>query len=152
MAFLSDAQRKKVESIIGPIAEKYEVVPEHWIHGYDEGFSYCLECAEAKIVELLKEEPKADYHLGGGSVMEGDTLARCDKCYRVLRNSLTHFGCEDELDHWERVKIKTLTPDLCYSFEAIIDCDGWDGDLGKRIDKLARRILRLDAKIRKASE
>ena len=147
---LSEAKRIELEQIIAPLASKFETKREHWIHGYDEGLSYCRECAEKKIAELLKEEPKADYCLDGGWGSEGDSFAMCEGCQCDLDNSLTDYGCEYELEHWESLKTIELNADLGHSFQEIISCQGWSGEHKDRIDKLARRILKAAKKKTKA--
>jgi hypothetical protein len=55
-----------VERVLRPVAAKFETKPEHWVHGWDEGLSFCFECAEKKVAELLVEEPDGDYCTDGG--------------------------------------------------------------------------------------
>lgn len=78
-----------LQKLISPCADRYDVVPEHWIHEWDEGFSFCLECAEKKVAELLAAEPDEDYLVDGGWGSEGDSEAFCETCTRALDNAFT---------------------------------------------------------------
>lgn len=91
----------ELQSLIAPCAEKFDVVPEHWIYGWDEGLSFCFECAKKKVAELLSEEPDGDYMVAGGYGIEGDSQASCETCERALDNSYTEHAVERELDHLE---------------------------------------------------
>ena len=68
----------RLQDLISPCAARYNVVPEHWIYGWDEGLSFCRECAEKKVAELLAVEPDEDYMLDGGWGSEGDSQAFCE--------------------------------------------------------------------------
>lgn len=137
-----------VRSVIGPVALQSKAKPEHWIGGYDQGFSFCLKCAEKKVLELKKETPDGKFYVDGGWATEGDSQSFCETCHWVLGNAFTTFACEQELDHfgpgsddegaWE------LSPLDCLSLENIIDSYGWtDSDRRDPKDLLAPKIRRL---------
>lgn len=135
-----------VEKLLAPCASKYEVLPEHWIHGsdedYDESESYCYDCAEKRIAELEKESPGNEYLIAGGYGSEGDSQAFCETCECPLDNSFTEYAAEQELDHFEEHGVDIECASDCYSFLqviAAIGCD--DDDLNVRIESAAKTIL-----------
>jgi hypothetical protein len=137
-----DAAISRLQTLIAPNAAKYETVTEHWIHGWDEGLSFCRECAEKKIVELLAAEPDAEYMLGGGWVTEGDSQAFCETCQRALENSFTDYGAETEIDHFEEYDFDFNSPEDCYAMERVIYALGsGNEELQQRLDRLALTIL-----------
>lgn len=132
----------ELQNLIAPCAEKYNVLPEHWIHGWDEGFSFCFECAEKKVAELLAAEPDAEYMVDGGWRTEGDSQAFCETCQRPLDNSYTEYAVEQELDHFESDEFDLESPDDCH---AILECTYAMGcgndELNQRLERLALLIL-----------
>ncbi|RII74240.1 hypothetical protein [Pseudomonas monteilii] len=73
------------------------VVPyPHWIGGKnaDQGPSYCLPCAEAKV-----EAGEAEY-VDGGWQQDNDGCCHCDTCDRLLEYNLTDYGAAEELEHY----------------------------------------------------
>lgn len=139
---MRDGVISRLQSLIAPCAERFDVVPEHWIHGWDEGLSFCFECAKKKVVELLKEEPDGDYLVDGGWGVEGDSQPFCETCGRALDNSYTEYAVEVELDHFEEHGVDLKSPDDCH---AILECTyalGCGNDeLSQRLEKLALIIL-----------
>lgn len=132
----------RVLDLISACADQYETEPEHWIHGWDEGLSFCYECAEKKVAELLKEEPKADYLVDGGWGSEGDSQAFCETCHTALANSFTTFAAEQDLDHFEAVGFNIKSPDDCYALTQVIYAIGCaDEKLNHRIEALCKKIL-----------
>lgn len=136
----------QLQELIAPCAERFETVPEHWIHGWDEGFSFCRECAEKKVAELLAEEPDGDYLVDGGWATEGDSQAFCETCQRALDNSYTEYAVEQELDHFEGHVFNLNSPDDCH---AILECTYALGtgneEIHQRLEKLAVLILKAAA-------
>lgn len=131
-----------VISAIGATAAKYETKPEHWIHGWDESFSFCFECAEKKVAELLATEPEGDYLVDGGWGTEGDSQAFCESCQCALDNSFTTYACEQELDHFEGHGFDPSSPDDCHSLIEILHAEGCESSpLWSRIEPLARQAL-----------
>lgn len=132
----------RLQDLIAPNAAKFETVPEHWIHDWDEGLSFCRECSEKKIAELLAAEPDAEYMLDGGWVTEGDSQAFCETCGRPLENSFTNYAAETEIDHFEECGFSLDSPDDCYAVLNVIYALGsGDGELQQRLESLARSIL-----------
>lgn len=131
-----------VQELIAPAASKFGVVPEHWIHGWDEGFSFCFECAEKKVAELLTAEPAEDYLVDGGWGTEGDSQAFCETCHRALDNSFTECAAEHELDYFEESGFDINSPGDCHSLQEIIYTMGCgDDELNKRIRALCEKVL-----------
>lgn len=132
----------KLQDLLAPCAEKFDVVPEHWIYGWDEGLSFCFECAKKKVAELLSEEPDEDYMVASGYSTEGDSQAFCETCERALDNSYTEYAVESELAHLEENGFSLSSPEDCH---AVLECTyamGCDnGELNQRLEKLARSIL-----------
>lgn len=136
---------ERLGEIIYPIAQQFETQPEYWIHGSDEGPSFCYDCAQQKIGELLKENPDDDICLGGGFINESDSSAFCDTCNAPLENSLTDYGVDCELGHFEETPLDLTSPSDCYYFyEMIIQNGGRSHD---RLEDLCEKILeRIEAK------
>jgi hypothetical protein len=132
----------QLQHLIAPCAGKYDVVPEHWIHGWDEGLSFCFECAEKKVAELLAEEPDGDYLVDGGRGSEGDSQAFCETCGRALDNSFTEYAVEQEMDHFEEYGFDINSPDDCH---AVLECTyalgAGNEEIHQRLEKLAVAIL-----------
>ena len=132
----------RLQDLIGPCASKYKVVPEHWIHGWDEGLSFCFQCAEKKVAELLKEEPDEDYLVDGGWGSEGDSEAFCETCERALDNSFTDYAAASALDYFEESGVDLSDPSDCYVLLECIDALGsGNQELQQRLEKLAVSIL-----------
>src|SRR5688572_21417523 len=92
---------KQITEAVYKKAKEHDVVPEHWIHGWDEGFSFCRPCGLKKIKELEKEEPTEEYILDGGWIIEGDSEAFCETCERQLDNCFTDYACETAMEYFE---------------------------------------------------
>jgi hypothetical protein len=121
---------------------RFNVVPEHWIHGDDESRSFCEPCCRKEIARLKKLDPKRELILDGGWDTEGDSQAFCETCGRALSNTFTDYCAEAELSHFEENGFDVSSPDDCYSAQRIIGSQLWDdGELSARIHKLAFRAL-----------
>ena len=132
----------RVQMLIAPIAAQYETRPEHWIHDWDEGLSFCFDCATKKVAELLAEEPEGDYIVDGGWGSEGDSLAFCETCSVALDNSFTDYAAEQEMDHFEEHDFDVTCPEDCHSLSNVIGAIGCgNDDLNKRIEALCQKIL-----------
>jgi|ERR1041384_177135 hypothetical protein len=131
-----------VERLIAPIANRYETKPEHWIHGWDEGLSFCFECAEKKVAELLTQEPDGDYSVDGGWASEGDSQAFCETCQCALDNSFTTYAAEQEMDHFDEFGFDPSSPHDCHAFAEVIAAVGCGNpDINRRIERMAATIL-----------
>lgn len=119
--------QRLVSDVIDPIALKSNAAPDHWIGGYDEGFSFCRACADKKIRRLKKDNPGQEYYLDGGWATEGDSQASCETCHRTLDNSFTTYACQSEIDHF-RESDWVLNPSDCLSLQNILGSYGWDDD------------------------
>lgn len=132
----------KLQDLISPCAAKFETVPEHWIHGWDEGLSFCFECAGKKVAELLAAEPDEDYLVDGGWGSEGDSQAFCETCNRALDNSFTDYAAEQEISYIEENGFDIDDPADCHG---LLECTHALGsgneELQQRLEKLAVSIL-----------
>lgn len=124
--FLTDAERDRLESLFNAGAARVTTKDEHWIHGHDEGRSYCHACATSKVAELLRAEPDEEYQVDGGWGIEGDSLATCEHCHARLYNSLTNYGCESEVENFMGYGFDPKSDDDCYSLERCIAARGWE--------------------------
>ena len=121
--------------------------PEHWIHSWDEGESYCYDCALKKVDELLAAEPDAEYCVDGGWDTEGDSTPFCENCFQLLSNTLTDYGCEEELCHFLDYCFDPNSQDDCRSMHMVIMSCGWeswngsDEDYYQQLHALCRRII-----------
>jgi hypothetical protein len=131
-----------LQSLISPCAEKYDVVPEHWIHGWDEGLSFCFECAEKTISELLMAEPCEEYIVDGGWRSEGDSEAFCETCGRALDNAFTDYAAATVLDYFEADGFDITSPSDCH---ALLECTyalgSGNEELQQRLERLATATL-----------
>lgn len=131
-----------LERLIAPGVAQFPVLPEHWIHGWDEGFSFCEPCAQQKIAELLKEKPEEEYLLDGGWIIEGDSMASCDTCGAALDNSFTDYAVRQELDHFLEYGFELKAPADCYSMQNILFASIFEGgEHSTRLQELTRRII-----------
>jgi hypothetical protein len=124
--FISHDDRKRLERVFSAGASRVTLKDEHWIHGHDEGTSFCHACATSKVAELLRAEPDEEYQVDGGWGIEGDHLASCEHCHARLSNSLTNYGCESELEHFLGYGFDPKNADDCYSLERCISSRGWE--------------------------
>lgn len=121
---------------------------EHWIHGYDEGLSYCRECAVKKVKELRKSDPDREYSIDGGWGTDGDSTPFCETCGQRLSNTLTQYGCESEVDHFLMYGFDPMSPYNCLDMHGVVESSGWepfidieDEPYFKDLYRLCRRIL-----------
>lgn len=139
---MSTSASTQIEKLIAPVAAKYEVLPEHWIHGWDEGLSFCFDCATKKVAELLEEEPDGGYLVDGGWGSEGDSEASCETCQAALDNSFTTDAAEQALDYFEEHGFDETDPGDCYVLTKTIAAEGCDdSELNTRIEQLCSKIL-----------
>lgn len=103
----------------------------------DDGTDFCRDCAEAKLREIRKADPKADVRLASSFDSEHDSPPRCDTCDERLSGSLTDHGSDEE--------IEALTTNCWPAFDHAI---GWD-ELDDAVVNLAdddtrwRRIVKV---------
>lgn len=137
-----EALKKRFEQIVIPRARKLRVLPEHWIHGWDEGFSFCEECGLKKIEELKKEDPDGEYVLDGGWHIEGDGDAFCDTCHVQLDNIYTNYAVESTLDHFEEMGFNPKSERDCYSMDNVLGAALFEGgEHSSRIQAIARKTV-----------
>lgn len=137
-----DTVREQLYNLITPVAAKYETKDEHWINGWDEGFSYCRECAEKEITELQRQHPNEEFSLGGGWGSEGDNEAFCETCHAPLDNSFTDYGAEQAMEHFSEYGFNPTSPCDCYVLLNVLGAARWEGgDLSEQLHALARKAI-----------
>lgn len=124
MNYLTEKEQSEVDEIF-TLGATVDLDDEYWIHGSDEGMSFCLDCARKKVAELLAKEPDGDYCVAGGYGIEGDSTPFCETCQKMLSNSFTQCACECELDHFEESGFDPSSSMDCYSMERVIGSSGW---------------------------
>ena len=81
----------------------------HWVGARnadpDQGPSYCRTCCDKLVDRLNAEHPDHEYLRDGGWGYESDGHEVCDACGALLNCTLSHCGMEQELEHWESVRI-----------------------------------------------
>jgi len=123
---ISKEHQEKLEALFNAGAANMLSEPEYWIHGSDEGASYCLECCEKKVERLLKENPDGDYCVDGGYGIDGDYTPFCETCHKLLENSLTDSGCGDEVEHFLLHGFNPKSDDDCRAMSEVINGRGWE--------------------------
>ena len=123
---ISKSDQKKLETLFNAGAEKVESEPEHWISGADEGMSYCYDCAEKEVEQLLKKNPAGEYIVDGGWGIEGDSTPFCEICDKLLENTLTDYGCESEVDHFLDHGFDPKYDDDCRAMSEVISSKAWE--------------------------
>lgn len=136
-----------VAVIVGAEAKKYRTVPEHWVHGADEGESYCLKCCERVVTRIRKErsDESDDVCVDGGWRTENDGMRFCcnEKCSRPLDVSFTDYAVESELEHFEANGFNAQDPGDWWSLDRMLMTERWKG--GKhsaRVRRLAFKAIR----------
>lgn len=123
--YLSDTEKARLESAFLHGAVKVEVLPEHWVHGSDEGLSWCYECAKKEVEKLRKESPNEEFLVDGGWGIEGDSTPFCEGCGAMLSNSYTQYACETEVDHFLENGFSLESGSDCYSMSRVVSSSGW---------------------------
>jgi len=98
--YLNEHERKKLEDYLWGQSKKAELEDLHWVHGDDEGISYCFDCAEKRVAEIKAKESDSDVCVDGGWGTEEDGTQTCEKCGKCLDCSFTDYGSESEIDHF----------------------------------------------------
>lgn len=111
---MRNSQKQRLQRCIDflrPLQSEFaESVSEvHWIGARnadpDQGPSYCRTCCDKRVDKLNAEHPDHEYLRDGGWGYEGDGLEICDDCGTHLNCTLSHYGVNSELDHWEAARI-----------------------------------------------
>ena len=105
---------------------KAELEDLHWVHGDDEGISYCYDCAVKKVEEIKLKEPESDVCVDGGWGTEEDGTESCDTCGKPLDCSFTDYGSESEVDHFIENGFDHLSAYNCWSLETAISRRDWE--------------------------
>ena len=124
---INEKDKKKLIDFFEAQSADLESQPEYWINGADEGLSYCLECCEEKVKQLQQEQPDQEFFVDGGSYSaEGESVASCMQCGKILENSLTNDGCEEEIDYFLEEGFDIESEIDCYTMTLIIESQGWE--------------------------
>ena len=129
---LSDDECKLLEDFFNAGAALVESEPEYWVHGADEGESYCHKCCEKKVKGLLKKDPGGEYCVDGGWGVEGDSTPFCETCGKLLENTLTEAGAETEVDHFLEYGFDPESDDDRRAMSEVIRARGWKPWLERR--------------------
>lgn len=142
--------------LIRPLAEKADVFPHHWVTGDDNCESYCPECAEAVVAQLVTAGGDPDWIDvdGGYDWPEEEGCVYChgptdaaDTCGRLLQYTL--IDRSGELDHFEALsddELKQISP--CSAHELLCVFEGSDQESDREKDErrtldVATRIVKL---------
>lgn len=119
LGFTPDALSAALE----PMAKKVKRKDMHWIHGHEEGESWCYRCAVRKVRELVKAgaDPK-EVFVDGGWGGDEDGNESCEGCNVRLDNTLTKYGTQSELEHFRSNDV--AGPDDAYCLWNVLECDG----------------------------
>lgn len=108
------------------------------------GAVFCRPCVDP-LVGLIQrflggdeDEPKAWLCMMDG---ESDHTEHCDICGQLLHYSLTEYGAETEVEHFEsRAPVPTVYPDDAYYLAQLVSAR-WDGDVQEIVHRaLARPV------------
>ena len=131
-SYIDETDREKLEKFFDESASRVPSEPEYWVHGADEGLSYCLECCKKEVKRLSKENPKAKYCVDGGWGVEGDGTPFCEDCGKLLENTLTDCGCGDEIEHFLSYGFDVKSDDDRRAMSEAIRACGWEPFVGQR--------------------
>lgn len=136
-----------IKDLVLPMAKKCREVDEHWVHGWDEGLSFCHDCCVAKVAELKGKNPKGEYEVDGGWGSEGDSTPFCETCHCRLSNTLTDYGAAEEFSHFLHHGCDLRSADDCLSFYNALESQLWTvppHDVYTDDFKHARRVERVE--------
>ena len=144
---ITKTERMRLEEIFLAGAMLITEEDEHWINGYDEGLSFCYPCAQKKVDELRKSDPDGEYCVDGGGGTDGDGTPYCETCGQRLDNTLTEWGCTEEVRHFLMYDFDPFSPYACDDMHKVIQSGGWEPIDGENesyfsdLYKLCRIIL-----------
>ncbi len=125
------AEGMSVHSFVELLRKKAKGIspPNPWwiAGGDDEATDYCRPCAEKALVAAkdgLTSEEAENLTLAGGYVGEEDSRAHCESCGKLLDYTLTNYGVDSELDHFEREGIRN-DPEEAYLILRILGDEGY---------------------------
>lgn len=108
-----DCIREGVEYALAAIAyhgaERYERKADnaYWIAGgdgddyYDQGLSYCYDCAVKVAAAENKAKGGAIYRVEGGSLQEEESFSSCEECGRPLLFGYLDFYFYQDIGEWQ---------------------------------------------------
>lgn len=115
-----------IRGMLRPAAAKMKTKAEHWVHGGDEGASYCYECCVKEVAAYRAKDPSGEYLVDGGYGSEGENTPSCETCGCRLENSLTAYGAEMEFDHFLEYGRDPNSVDDSYCFLQAMDALVWE--------------------------
>ena len=99
----------------------------------DNGLNYCLQCAEKRLAA-----GEGEFIDGGYGAMEEDTPCHCEDCGALLDYTLTDYGVDYELEHFNTVRFRgDLSRDDAFAIARMIGANPT-----QEVVRLARRALR----------
>jgi len=144
---ITKTEQMRLEEIFLDGAMRVSEEDEHWISGYDEGLSFCYWCVQKKVEELRKSDPDGEYFVDGGWGTDGDGTPYCETCGQRLDNTLTEWGCTEEVRHFLMYDFDPFSPYACDDMHKVIQSGGWEPIDGENesyfsdLYKLCRIIL-----------
>ena len=123
---ITNTERMRLEEIFLAGAMQVTEKNEYWIHGHDEGLSFCFPCAKEKVAELRKSDPDGEYDIDGGWGTENDYTPHCETCCQRLSNTLTQSGCENEVNHFLLWGFNPNNPYDCDDMHKVIESGSWE--------------------------
>jgi len=100
------------------VASALQVPYPHWLGGehVDQGPSYCRPCAEAKVAAGEAES------VDGGWQQDNDGCCHCETCGCLLHYTLTDYGIEEELRHFNSQPAPCdVTPEVAYHLARVLE-------------------------------
>ena len=154
---LNEDERKRLEDYLRVQSGKAELEDLYWVHGDDEGISYCYDCACKRVEEIKSKEPEGDVCVDGGWGTEEDGTESCDTCGKFLDCSFTDYGSEEEVGYFVENGFDHKDAYDCQILETAISSRGWevwseriyrnntekeeDCDYFEKLHRLCRKIL-----------
>jgi len=126
---LTEKEQEKLDDFFRDGAEDIEIEPEYWVHGEYEGQSFCYDCCMKKVAwfQAGDLENADEYCIDGGcGNSEGDSIPYCETCGKLLGNTLTDYGCEEEVNNFLECGFRIKSPEDCYAMERVIGSRGWE--------------------------
>lgn len=122
--------------------DRLQIETEHWVHGSDEGPSYCWDCATKEVERLKADDPEGDYCVDGGWGGENDGPRDCETCGVALDHGYTDHACVEEIEHCELYGLDLRSPSACYGMRRVLDAGGHTQEAHEIILRAAAREVR----------
>lgn len=103
---------------LNAIAAIADVPYPHWLGGdeADQGPSYCNDCAQKQVVAGNAE------FVDGGWPQENDGCCHCEDCGRLLDYTLTDYGVQAEMEHFQGgIPAESIEPETAYHLARLLE-------------------------------